>query len=87
MKEKLSVKKCTSCWGDEMYFGFVGSRQYTEGYETISELEDDNPQFKACRTKEQKVGKKNAKIQRWSKYQYPGGMQSHTSQRRLLCSR
>lgn len=48
MEEKLSVKECTSCWGDKMYFGFVGSRQYTEGYETISELEDDNPQFKAC---------------------------------------
>ena len=46
MGEKLSVKECTSCWGDKMYFGFVGSRQYTEGYETISELEDDNPQFK-----------------------------------------
>lgn len=43
--ENLVIKKCTSCWGDEMYFGFVNGRQYTEGYEAIEDLLEDNPQF------------------------------------------
>ena len=44
--EVREVKKLKDCWGSESYFGFINGKQYTEGYDTVKELVEQNDNFK-----------------------------------------
>lgn len=44
----LSIKLLQDCWGSESYFGYKDNKQYTESYDTIEELREENPEFENC---------------------------------------
>lgn len=42
----LEIKLLKDCWGSYSFFGYKDGRQYTEAYDTIEELIEDNNEFK-----------------------------------------
>ena len=41
----LEIKLLKDCWGSTSYFGFKDGNQYTEGYDTIEELQEQYLEF------------------------------------------
>ena len=42
----MEIKKLKDCWGGSSYFGYVDGEQYTDGYDTIEDLNEEYEQFK-----------------------------------------
>ena len=44
--EKLDIKKVKNCWGSYSYMGYVNDKAYTECYDTVEKLQEQNDIFK-----------------------------------------
>lgn len=43
---KLDIKKVKDCWGGHSYVGYVNDKAYTECYDTVEELQEENDIFR-----------------------------------------
>ena len=41
----LEIKKVKDCWGNYSFIGYKDGKQYTECYDTIEELQEQNEEF------------------------------------------
>lgn len=41
----IKISLVSDCWGDKSFFGYEGGKEYTEAYDGISDLKEDNPEF------------------------------------------
>lgn len=48
---QLVIKKQRDCFGGTSFFGYVDGEQYTEGYDSKSDLIEDYPEFKKAKVK------------------------------------
>ncbi|WP_033056160.1 hypothetical protein, partial [Clostridium botulinum] len=47
---KLSIQLLKDCWGGYSYFGYKEGKQHTEAYDNITELKEDNTEFRSINT-------------------------------------